>query len=228
MNIQTNIPSRNLSPTIKPNFAGIPDDLKAIPNWLLWKLLPSKKPGGKPRKFPCRADGEACSWTDPQNWSSFEAVEAACKQGGYAGIGFVFDGQPDENGLVLTGTDIDHCIDNGVVGQDAASWLSGLDTYAELSPSGTGVHAIGWAEPYTGSADGWEMWHGGRYFTITGVPVPGFNTPLAVNAAVEPFRKAAEYAQAGKGLTEARTGDRAATKHSRAAIPQPGRDRRQR
>lgn len=74
----------NNNVAVKPNFNGIPPDLKAIPNWLLWKLLPSKKPGGKPRKFPCRVDGSACKWTDPQNWASFDAVKAAYERGGYS------------------------------------------------------------------------------------------------------------------------------------------------
>jgi hypothetical protein len=42
---------------MKPNFENIPDELKRHKAWLMYRLLPSDKPGGKPRKVPFYTNG---------------------------------------------------------------------------------------------------------------------------------------------------------------------------
>ena len=66
-----------------------------------------------------------------------------------------------------------------------------MNSYAEFSPSRTGVHVItkSWQFPWDGTKGGQqgskvgnaEMYSGKRYFTVTGHHVPG--TPTTVNQA---------------------------------------------
>ena len=58
--------------------------------------------------------------------------------------------------------------------------VEGLGSYAEVSPSGKGVHVIAWADPEQVGAvgrnnrrDGIEIYNHGRYFTVTGERVAG-------------------------------------------------------
>lgn len=74
----------------------------------------------------------------------------------------------------LCGIDIDHCRDpdTGVLSDMAREIIDGMQTYAEESPSGTGVHLLFTGQKPAGacrkSSIGLEMYDGGRYFTVTG------------------------------------------------------------
>ena len=63
----------------------------------------------------------------------------ACKEKGYGGIGFVFTSGDD-----LCGVDLDRCL-NPEIGEMeslAQEIIEALDSYTEVSPSGTGVHVL--------------------------------------------------------------------------------------
>lgn len=77
----------------------------------------------------------------------------------------------------LVGIDLDHVIsENGELTPTAAEILGMADTYAEVSPSGTGLHLLGLAPGMesdsrylTKNSDvGVEVYFGNRYFTFTG------------------------------------------------------------
>jgi len=122
---------------------------------------------------------------DPQFQSDYDNALGALEQTTkFAGLGFVFN---YEDGL--TGADFDHCVnpDTREIRADVQAILKQVNTYAEFSPSGTGIHLIGkgWQVPKTGGKEGHkvgeaEIYSGKRYFTVTGAHVPG--TPLTVNA----------------------------------------------
>jgi putative DNA primase/helicase len=86
------------------------------------------------------------------------------------GVGFVFDGRPDENGLVFAGVDFDKVISGGEVDPLAAERIRSLRSYTERSVSGGGLHVIVKAQPLASGIthDGVEMYTSGRYFTMTG------------------------------------------------------------
>ena len=145
----------------------IPDELKGVPHWVRWE----RTAGG--RKMPRQADGRAASVTDPDTWGTFEEVSA----GGYAGgVGFVLTGSP------YMGIDIDDCMDGGRMERKALAVVERFGSYAELSPSGRGVHIIGRGRavfPYSGSQDGrrlsgamgfksFEVYNEKRFLTMTG------------------------------------------------------------
>jgi len=141
---------------------GIPDGLKRRPQWVAWRL---EERGGKPTKVPyCPATGQRASTTDLLTWGAFE--EALMVLDRYDGLGFVFcSGDP------YCGVDLDGCVDpdTGDVEGWAAEIVEALDSYTELSPSGTGLHVIAKGKiPSNARSGSVEMYATERFFTVTG------------------------------------------------------------
>jgi Protein of unknown function (DUF3987) len=138
-------------------------ELASIPHWVCWK---SQMRGGKPTKVPFTPAGSKASSTDPATWSSFnECWTAAFVDGRFDGVGFVFC---DADGLV--GLDFDDCIKDDVIDTSVLDVVSRLGTYAEISPSGTGIKAfVGGKLPEPGRRNGkLEVYQSKRFFTVTG------------------------------------------------------------
>lgn len=111
--------------------------------------------------------------TDSSTWGTYEQAVKACKEYNYSGIGFVFTAETD-----FCGIDIDHCIsETGEIHKNALDILSTMDSYAEISPSGTGIHILykgkihdEWKKKKTNALDKGihlEMYQKDRYFTVT-------------------------------------------------------------
>ena len=132
---QTSVANAQGRPTaLSPDFANIPEELKALPNWFLWRYLPPKSQGQKWRKVPFQTNGKPASSTDPTTWSSFEECCAAYARGGFDGVGFAFDGKVGPDGRCYVGVDFDHCIDeNGKLHPLVRSRIKQLNTYTEAS-----------------------------------------------------------------------------------------------
>jgi primase-polymerase (primpol)-like protein len=100
----------------------------------------------------------------------------ACKEHGYGGIGFVFTPEDD-----LCGVDLDGCLDpeTGEIEGWAQEIIEELDSYTEISPSGTGVHVLvrGTLPAGRNRKGRFEAYDRGRYFTVTGRHLAG--TPRA-------------------------------------------------
>ncbi len=92
---------------------------------------------------------------------------SARNEHGYHGIGFVFTSGDD-----LCGVDLDRCRDpeTGEMESWAQEIIGELDSYAEISPSGRGVHVLlrGELPPGRRRKDCVEMYDRARFFTITG------------------------------------------------------------
>lgn len=183
---------------IAPNFDGIPAELRRLPRWVTWR---AEADGGKskPRKTPYRADlpDALASSADPDTWGTFEQAEAAYLDGDRTGIGFVLDGSGN-----LAGVDIDGCRDaaTGAIAPTALALLEGMGAgYIEVSPSGTGLRAFGYAPPLdtgcVGTLDGLklELYSKGRYLTLTGQTIKA--GPLAT---LQGFGALAERIRAGR------------------------------
>src|SRR5262245_4247815 len=180
-------------------FDNLPQELKGWPQWVLYKLKPSKN--GKLEKIPynVRTRGLASS-TKVVTWATFDQAIAAYQKGGFAGIGFVF-GKQDP----FVGVDLDGCRDpeTGRLEPWAGEIVERLDSYTEASPSGTGVHILVKAVLPAGGRkkDKIEMYSEGRFFTMTGEHIGG--TPTTVEdrttelAALhsEVFGKQQDYSQ---------------------------------
>ena len=157
---------------LEPVLANIPEELKQRQQWVVWRYLPPKRSGDKWRKVPHTVRGEFASTTDPSTWSTYAAAVDAYNVGEYDGLGYVFTADDPYIGL-----DFDHAYDQvtGQFAEPARSTILELNTYSELSASGTGVHALVKGRlPFPGGKRDWvEVYKQGRYFTITGVTIEG-------------------------------------------------------
>jgi hypothetical protein len=104
--------------------------------------------------------------SDPATWRSFDAARAAYDAGCFAGVGRVISKDED-----LVGVDLDHCRnpETGAITPHAREVLDALDSYSEVSPSGTGIKV--WVHADLSRSyvkPGFECYHSGRYFTVTG------------------------------------------------------------
>src|SRR5215204_2988603 len=149
--------------------------IRDLRQWLCWR---SEERDGKPTKIPYSPiTRERASSTTPETWTGYEEAVRACKEEGYGGIGFVFT--PDDD---LCGVDLDKCLDPETAEIERWAWeiIEELDSYTEISPSGTGVHILVRATlPEGRNRRGrFEAYDRGRYFTVTGKHLAG--TPQSI------------------------------------------------
>lgn len=108
----------------------IPEELTKLNQWVLWRYS-----GG--HKVPMTIGASNAMTNDRNTWSNFELAWMAYENYRWAaGIGFVFT---PESGFY--GVDLDSCRDpdSGAIDPWAQAVLELTTSYAEVSPSGTGV-----------------------------------------------------------------------------------------
>lgn len=155
---------------------GVAEEMKGYRQWNVWKLekMPSDK---KPRKVPYspltyRKNGHNEKYR--MTWGSFEEACQAYETGKFGGIAFAVT---ESDPFVVI--DFDHCVQDGQIDSWVEKWIEKLDSYTELSPSGTGIHII-----MRGKKPGAkckkvkedyeiEMYEKVRFITITGHVVDG-------------------------------------------------------
>jgi len=204
------------APTVlQPLLNNIPSELASLNTWVLYSLEPPKEQGGKWRKVPRHPQGWRASPTNSKSWSNLHAVVSAHRRGfgqrgrkeieagaparvDFAGIGFVFDGIQRDDGLTLVGVDVDNCVVGGKLTPEASEIANSFRTYIEVSPSGAGIHILGWGKPVEGkNVGGLEIYSSERYFTFTGQPVSGFEDRQKVIEDEAAFAQFAAHIGAG-------------------------------
>lgn len=168
----------NLPPLLPVNVDGIPASLLDAPRWAPWRAVwdPKKQ---KYEKIPHRADRPAAGLSNKstKGWSAFHVAMAAYLQqpDKFAGVGYLMTGP---HGVVAV--DLDHCRDaaTGDIAPWAGEVIAKLDSYTEISPSGTGLRVMFAGEvdrDWTNHEVGIEVYGGvdARFVTITGARVPG-------------------------------------------------------
>lgn len=142
-------------------YHNIPDELKALNQWVVWKLVETDD--GKATKLPYNPrTGNLASTTNPQTWVSFEEACGAVWNG-YSGIGFVFTAFDPYCGIDLDATDNEQDM------QRQRAIYSAMESYSEFSPSGEGLHIIVKAQvPHGRKRAAIEVYSNERYFTFTG------------------------------------------------------------
>ena len=154
------------------NFAAIPQELQERAQWVLWKTV---NRDGRPTKVPFRSDGGPARSNDPTTWGEFEDVVSRSED--FDGIGYVF--HPNDP---YCGIDLDGCrAADGTVAEWAREIVIRLGSYAEVSPSGTGVKIwvrAKWGhdkhkieldyEPVSDKKPAIEVYDSVRYFAVTG------------------------------------------------------------
>lgn len=132
------------------------------PRWLYWKYGCRN---GKLTKIPYNPFTFApASSTDETNWAdAWRAWSASSHDRDFAGLGFVF-----KEGDFMVGVDLDACLsETGELAPFAFECLTNFASYAEFSPSGTGIKIFCRGE-----------YHGARHkILILGAPVINGKTP---------------------------------------------------
>jgi hypothetical protein len=160
--------TKTVSPTV-------PKDLTERQQWVCWRY--ELRDGKLPTKVPLSPQGGPASVTDATTWASHEAAVAASQERDHDGIGFVLS-QDDP----FTAIDLDACRnpETGELEEWAQGIVGTFDSYAEISPSGTGIHVFVRGElPLGGNKRGpIEMYSTNRFFTFSGNHIAG--TPLTI------------------------------------------------
>jgi hypothetical protein len=158
-------------------FDRIPLTLRTQLRWGLWRNEP--RGDGLATKVPYTRTGAKALPNQPTLWNTFDDVRSIIEAGTskYDGIGYVFSA---DTGTV--GVDLDGCIDStGRMALWAQHIVQWLNSYTEVSPSGTGVkiflrgklpgkgRKFNLAIPESGKkTPAIEIYDDLRYFTITG------------------------------------------------------------
>jgi len=157
---------------VKVLYSNIPAELKNLDQWVCWRY----ERGTKMLKIAGTLRNAKSTY--PGTWRPFQECVAAheARQGRYAGVGFVFTKDDP-----YVGVDLDDVRDpeTGVLTPHAAEIVLRLGSYAEVSPSGTGVKlwvraalSRAWKKP------GVEVYPHARWFAVTGRILPGFPRPV--------------------------------------------------
>lgn len=112
--------------------------MNSMPRWTAWRE--EERNGGK-TKVPYNSTSSKSAADDPATWITREAaatVAARLTSIGRKGVGIFLGGT---GSLPMGGIDLDSCFDSssGVIEAWAQEVLARFGSYAEVSPSGTGV-----------------------------------------------------------------------------------------
>lgn len=130
-----------------------PQELKKLNNWVGY-IRATKCPMDAKTGLPAKS-------SDKATWSSYDEAKEAVKRYGWDGVGFCFESP-------WVGIDLDDCVVNGVINQFGRELLQKCRSYAEYSPSGTGIHIIVKGSlPNAIKESHIEAYQTGRYFTVT-------------------------------------------------------------
>jgi hypothetical protein len=159
------------------------DELRTYDQWVGWKKEPDP-PRSKPKKVPINPRSQFEKWassTDPKTWGTYDGAVACVARLRLAGVGFVLTDEDD-----FIGIDLDACrdVETGEISPWAQTILAFGETYAEVSPSGTGIRMIARGDPMPAAksnAAGVEVYFDKRYLTITQAHIEG--SPLYINPA---------------------------------------------
>lgn len=151
----------------------IPANMRNARQWLLWRAIPQE--GKKPRKVPFYVSGTPRNGAtdtpeDLAQLATYDDATRALQSGQYTGLGFALN-----NGW--QGIDLDGVSERPLL-QPLMTELCGI-TYCETSPSGDGIHAIGYGGqfyPIGSGGHGFEAYSDGRYFTVTGAALNNLPT----------------------------------------------------
>lgn len=151
----------------------IPIDLMERDTWVCWKIEESQN--GRKTKRPYNPHtGSYAKSNDPTTWSDYETALEMSKN--FDGIGFMLgdgifgidiDGVEKEIQEYLANDDVDN-----IVGE----FIETMESYAEISPSGKGIHILVKGElPKGGRRRGnVEMYEELRFLTFTGFRIGRF------------------------------------------------------
>ena len=115
------------------NYSSIPASLQAESIWCCWRY---EERDGQRTKVPYNpmTSGKAQS-NNQSTFGTFQQACFACGVNGYDGIGIGLFGD-------VCAIDIDHCIESGAISDMASDIIRAIDSYTEVSPSGSGIRIL--------------------------------------------------------------------------------------
>lgn len=143
-------------------YNNIPAEIRDINSWVVWRYEDTVSP--KPTKVPYNArTGRHASHSNPDTWSTYNEVITSLNSGLYDGIGFVLS---DRDPYTFIDFDESDKPENCERHQSIANHF---ESYAEISPSGRGLHIIvKGSVPNGRKRNGVEVYSTLRYMTMTG------------------------------------------------------------
>lgn len=152
------------------------DEIISMRRWLLWT---EARRNDETTKQPIAPWITGNYYTpinahDPNNWTTYDIANQYLKEHGNENIGLAID-----LGDGIVGIDLDKCIDeNGRFTKEAEDIVSMTDSYVEISPSGKGLHILGFgaipkALIHRKGNFNLEIYSDGRFFTFTGRAMKG-------------------------------------------------------
>ena len=178
------------------NYQAIPQELRTVRNWVCWQAVKDERSHSGVSKRPIDPKtGSFAKSNDPSTWADFDTALQAAQR--WSGIGFMFGGSG------YFGVDLDD------ISEELASYREGgenivtefigrLQSYAELSQSGAGIHIICKGSlPKGGRRRGKvEMYDTGRFFVMTGTPVSEYADIIDCTESIKPLHE--KYIGGGK------------------------------
>lgn len=164
-------------------------ELKGKPYWLCYSMQP--KGGGKFTKEPRGRENRKISIYDKSKLMTYAEATATQIKYKLSGLGYSVACDAD-----MVFIDIDHCIDeSGALSETATDIIQTVDSYTEISPSGTGIHIYAYGAdlpPEVGRRKGGiEIYKGKQYTTITdrpyGTPKPIQERSEAIFSVIEKY-----------------------------------------
>jgi len=148
----------------------IPDEMKAYPQWVMWRY--EETDGEKPTKVPYNANnGKHANVNVPGTWCSFDQAThtLANLPQFYSGIGFVLTKDDPYLFIDLDAPKSDDQAEINSVMDRQRTVYEEFDSYAELSPSGKGLHIIVKGDIPSGrKRSSIEIYSAQRFMTMTG------------------------------------------------------------
>ncbi|PTF65041.1 DNA primase [Staphylococcus chromogenes] len=154
-------------------YDNIPYELQELDHWCCFKI--EKGTNGRKTKRPYNPlTNEFAKSNDESTWVSFE--DAASLSVNYDGIGFFFKEPYVGVDLDDVSQEITEYLENDDSDNIISEFIDVLETYAEISPSGNGIHLIlkGELPPKGRRRGNVEIYDKGRFFTMTGKNIGGY------------------------------------------------------
>ncbi len=176
-------------PEIEQN---VPNDLKAIKQWITWRAG-SIQAGGKFDKIPMGRDGTGVQWQKPHQWMSFDEALASARRHKHAGVGVVLPALlADGSHLIALDydtVDLQQQTGNARLDEIKTTHERLGEPYVEASPSGKGLRMfvasttslaqISCLNPLGGKD---ELFCGSsKWVTVTGEALGGTGVPAATD-----------------------------------------------
>ena len=154
-------------------FDNIPHEMRQYCQWVVWRY--EETLNGKQTKVPYNPNsGYPASVTNPGSWGTYDQAIATCYQQNFNGIGFVLT---ENDPYAFIDLDEPKGLNNQPLSQEEhdkilnrQKWIAEeFNSYAELSPSGNGLHIIVRGTLPSGRKRSCiEVYSSARFMTMTG------------------------------------------------------------